>query len=65
MIAQNGLKNYEELRCRGSNEKCPLGLRYLNTWSPKGGTVWGGYGTIRGWSRAGRSTSLRVGFEGL
>lgn len=29
------------------NENVPLRFKCLNTWSPVGGTVWRGYGTIR------------------
>lgn len=35
-------------RCCGLNAKCAFTC--LNTWSPAGGIVWEGYGTIRGWS---------------
>ena len=43
--------------------KCSRRFMHLSTWSPANGTVWEGYGTFRGRSLAGGSTSLGVGFE--
>lgn len=40
-------------------------LTYLNTWSPFGGSVTGGYGTVRRCNLVERSMSLSEDFEGL
>lgn len=40
-------------------------LNYLNTWSPFGGAITGGYGTVRRCNLVGRSMSLSEDFEGL
>lgn len=47
------------------NENVPLRFRCLNTWSPVGGTVWRGYGTIRKCSFAGGSASMPESSEQL
>jgi hypothetical protein len=41
----------------------PQSSKYLNTCSPVGGNVWGGYATFRRWGLGGGSVSLGVGFE--
>lgn len=40
----------------------PHKFRYLNTWSPVGDTVWGGYVTFQMLGHAGESTSLGAGW---
>lgn len=54
-----------EPECYDLNENDLDRFMNLNMWSLVGGTGWEGYGSLRKWSFAGGSESLRVGLEVL